>query len=64
MKSISNSDFSLLMEKLPVLLALARKPAQQSGSLRTANAIRLLGLFVEKHQKNYQTTKNKKDDKK
>lgn len=64
MKSISNSDFSLLMEKLPGILALARAPAYQSGSLRAINAVRLLDIFVTKHLKNYQPDKPAQNDKK
>ncbi len=50
MKPISNSDFSLLMEKLPVVLQYARV-AIPASDLKAVNAARMLAVFVSKHKK-------------
>jgi len=50
MKSISNSDFSLLLEKLPVVLQYARA-AIPASDLKAVNDARMLAVFVSKHKK-------------
>ena len=47
MKSISNSDFSLLMEKLPAVLQYAAATIQHHDT-RTANAVRVLAMLQQK----------------
>jgi hypothetical protein len=47
MKSISNSDFSLLMEKLPIVLHYT-KANLRAADTKTANALRMLLLLQRK----------------
>lgn len=47
MKSISNSDFSLLMHKLPLILDFAKKSIPVSD-LKACNALRMLGMLHKK----------------
>ncbi len=61
MKSISNSDFSLLVEKLPIVLALARK-AVPTDDTRAYNAIRRLTITTAKWRKQEVKLKNQKDN--
>ena len=59
MKSISNLDFSLLTEKLPLLLQYARKSVPASDT-KAANAIRILSALHRKltRQNNLKPTHN------
>ncbi len=50
MKSISNSDFSLIVAKLPILLSYA-KGNIPSADLKGVNALRLLSLLLKKFEK-------------
>lgn len=58
MKSISNSDFSLLLDKLPIVLQYARKSIHTSD-LKAVNAHRMLWNFLKKIEK--QNTKKNKE---
>ena len=58
MKSISNSDFSLLMEKLPAVLQYAAATIQHHDT-RTANAVRVLALLHRKLNRQNPKTKQK-----
>lgn len=62
MKSISNSDFSLLVEKLPIVLGYA-KTAISASDLKAVNALRVLGILQKKLEKQ-KALKYKEDDKK
>lgn len=62
MKSISNSDFSLLVEKLPILLGYA-KTAISASDLKAVNALRVLGILQKKLEKQNHINQQK-DDKK
>lgn len=56
MKSISNSDFSLIAEKLPAVLRLA-KSADTLADLQVTNAIRKLDLLARKFNRNNNSLK-------
>jgi hypothetical protein len=60
MKSIANSDYSLLIEKLPILLQRAKGNIQQDD-LKAINAHRRLTLLLKRLIK--QQLKNKENDK-
>lgn len=62
MKSISNSDFSLLVEKLPVLIKCAREGIS-STSLRDINALRQLTLLHKKLERLNPINKKQNDKK-
>lgn len=51
MKSISNSDFSLLMDKLPIVIEYAKRTVPDSD-IKACNALRVLGLLHRKLLKN------------
>lgn len=60
MKSISNSDFSLLTEKLPIIMQLARENIA-STDLKAHNALRLLKNFHQKLIRNNPIKPNRND---
>jgi hypothetical protein len=62
MKSISNSDFSLLIEKLPILLQCARDNIG-TDDLKAINAHRLLTLLLRKLSKQQPLNKKQNDKK-
>lgn len=49
MKSISNSDFSLILDKLPIAIRLARTADTPDNG--EANSMRLLALLLNRWQK-------------
>lgn len=51
MKSISNSDFSLLIEKLPIIMQLAGAQIE-STDRQACNALRLIKNFHQKLLRN------------
>lgn len=58
MKAISDNDLSLLLTKLPLALAVAKRH-RPSLDLQTANAIRRLEMLSAKLQKIHLKNKNK-----
>lgn len=63
MKSISNSDFSLIAEKLPAVLRLA-KSADTLADLQVTNALRKLDLLARKFNRNNNSLKITKNSNK
>ena len=61
MKSISNSDFSLLMDKLPIVMQYAKENITTSD-LKAHNALRMLSILHKKLVKQ-NPIKSSKDDK-
>lgn len=59
MKLIANSDFSLIAEKLPAVLRLA-KTVDNRSDLSITNAIRMLDRLARKFNRNNNSLKNKK----
>ncbi len=60
MKSISNSDFSLLIEKLPIIMQLAGAQIE-STDRQAANALRLLKNFHRRLLRNNPIKPNRND---
>lgn len=62
MKSISNSDFSLLMDKLPIVIEYAKRTVPNSD-IKACNALRMLSMLHTKLV-NQNPIKSNRNDKK